>query len=218
MAELGDDLARLEGMLGELEGSIGGAQSMTNAFRSEMEDVASTMRVASQDAKGLSRSLGTNLKSAFQDLIFDGARASDVLRGAGRSIAGNVFSSAFKPIQTAFGNAVTSGISGLFGGLFADGGAFSAGRVVPFARGGIVNGPTAFPMRGATGLMGEAGPEAIMPLTRGPDGSLGVRSQGGGTVNVTMNITTPDVAGFSRARGQVAAELNRALSRGRRNL
>ena len=52
--------------------------------------------------------------------------------------------------------------------------------------------------------MGEAGPEAIMPLARGPDGKLGVRNSGGGrAVNVVMNITTPDVQGFAAARARL---------------
>ena len=88
---------------------------------------------------------------------------------------------------------------------------------MPFARGGVVSGATTFPMRGGTGLMGEAGPEAIMPLTRGPDGSLGVRAQGSGSVNVTMNISTPDVQGFQRSQAQIAAQVGRVLSRGQRN-
>ena len=89
---------------------------------------------------------------------------------------------------------------------------------MPFAKGGVVSSATTFPMRGGTGLMGEAGPEAIMPLRRGPDGSLGVASQGGGgAVSVTMNISTPDVQGFRQSRSQVAAEMSRALSRGARN-
>ena len=101
---------------------------------------------------------------------------------------------------------------------FAKGGAFVQGQVMPFARGGVVSQPTAFPMRGGTGLMGEAGPEAIMPLTRGPDGSLGVRASGGGQpVTVVMNITTPDVAGFARSQSQIAAGAMRALARGQRN-
>ncbi len=45
--------------------------------------------------------------------------------------------------------------------------------------------------------MGEAGPEAIMPLARGPDGKLGVRGAGGGGPTIVMNITTPDVQGFA---------------------
>lgn len=57
---------------------------------------------------------------------------------------------------------------------FADGGVFSSGNVIPFAKGGVVNRTTMFSM----GMMGEAGPEAIMPLERGPDGSLGVKSSG----------------------------------------
>jgi hypothetical protein len=64
---------------------------------------------------------------------------------------------------------------------FARGEAFFGGRTLPFAAGGtIINRPTTFPMRGdQIGLMGEAGPEAILPLQRGPDGSLGVRAVGG---------------------------------------
>jgi phage-related minor tail protein len=72
-------------------------------------------------------------------------------------------------------------------------------------------------MRGGRGLMGEAGPEAILPLTRGPDGRLGVQSAGGRAVNVVMNITTPDVQGFQRSQTQVAAQVTRALARGQRN-
>ena len=66
--------------------------------------------------------------------------------------------------------------------------------------------------------MGEAGPEAIMPLARGADGRLGVQAGGGGrSVTVVMNITTPDVQGFQRSQGQIAAQAQRALSRGQRN-
>ena len=86
------------------------------------------------------------------------------------------------------------------------------------AAGGVVRGPVAFPMRGGGGLMGEAGPEAILPLSRGADGKLGVAAESGGRpVSVTVNIQTPDVAAFQRSRSQIAAQLGRAIGRGARN-
>ena len=72
-------------------------------------------------------------------------------------------------------------------------------------------------MRGGAGLMGEAGPEAIMPLARGPDGKLGVRSGGGAAPTIVMHITTPDVQGFQRSQSQIAAQMGRALSLADRN-
>lgn len=73
---------------------------------------------------------------------------------------------------------------------FADGGVFSGGsQVQAYADGGIVGGPTTFPMSGGrTGLMGEAGPEAIMPLKRGANGKLGVQMEGGGATTVVQNF------------------------------
>jgi lambda family phage tail tape measure protein len=68
----------------------------------------------------------------------------------------------------------------------ANGNAFAGGSVIPFAKGGVVSSPMLFPMSGGqTGLMGEAGPEAIMPLKRGKDGKLGVAAGGSSTqVNI----------------------------------
>jgi hypothetical protein len=84
-------------------------------------------------------------------------------------------------LQQAIASAIGSskegtGLAGIVSGLFkaASGAALEDGRVVPFARGGIVTRPTIFPMARGMGLMGEAGPEAVMPLRRGADGKLGV--------------------------------------------
>lgn len=69
-------------------------------------------------------------------------------------------------------------LGSLFGGLFANGGVFANGLPIPFADGGVVASPTRFAMAGGrTGIMGEAGPEAIMPLAR-VRGGLGVRMAG----------------------------------------
>lgn len=71
---------------------------------------------------------------------------------------------------------------------FAKGGVFDQG-VQKFANGGVVTQPTLFPMASGIGLMGEAGPEAIMPLKRGRDGKLGVAANdNGGTVVVNQSF------------------------------
>ncbi len=78
----------------------------------------------------------------------------------------------------------------------AQGRAFTGNGIPAFSKGGtftnkIVDSPTLFKFARGTGLMGEAGPEAIMPLKRGPDGSLGVAASMGGGVAPTINIYTP---------------------------
>ena len=74
------------------------------------------------------------------------------------------------------------------GNAWAMGGAFQNGNVVAFADGGVVNRPTNFAMSGGRlGLMGEAGAEAIMPLSRGKDGKLGVKAEGGGSTVIINN-------------------------------
>jgi hypothetical protein len=71
--------------------------------------------------------------------------------------------------------------------LSANGNVFAANGIVPYAMGGIVDRPTLFPFAKGIGLMGEAGPEAILPLQRGANGKLGVAG-GGGTTNVVINV------------------------------
>jgi hypothetical protein len=87
--------------------------------------------------------------------------------------------------------------------MSARGNVFDAGGVTPFASGGVVNRPTMFAYGGGQlGIMGEAGPEAIMPLKRGRDGKLGVAGGGGVVVNQTINVQ----AGVSRNEMMVAGE------------
>jgi hypothetical protein len=93
------------------------------------------------------------------------------------------------------------GKGGLFGMISsfiasADGNVFDGGKLVPFANGGVVSSPTVFPMANGAGIMGEAGPEAIMPLKRGADGKLGVSGgSGGSSFIVTNNIQVSSGAG-----------------------
>ena len=79
-------------------------------------------------------------------------------------------------------------------GVNALGNVYGKNGIVPFAYGGVVDKPTLFPFSKGTGLMGEAGPEAIMPLKRTQDGRLGVEAAMGrysGSGSTTVNYTGP---------------------------
>jgi len=74
--------------------------------------------------------------------------------------------------------------------LSAKGNAFSHGSAVKyFAKGGVLNGPTAFPMNGGTAIGGEAGAEGLLPLKRLSNGHLGVQAEGGGSNGGTFNYS-----------------------------
>lgn len=99
------------------------------------------------------------------------------------STIGGAAGSFFGPIGSAVGGFFGNTIGKLFN---ANGNAFVNGHLQPFANGGVVSSPTMFPMSGnRTGIMGERGAEAIMPLKRAPNGQLGVQAQ---AMPATVNI------------------------------
>ena len=214
-----DRLDDLDTQLSSLETSMGEASTMTAAFDAQLRDIRQTLGDTTRDLGNLDAGFSRGLRKALDGVVFDGMKLSDALSTLGKAMSNTVYNAAMKPVTDHFGGMLAGGLNALVSSImpYAQGGAFTQGRVMPFAKGGVVTSPTTFPMRGATGLMGEAGSEAIMPLTRSADGRLGVQAQGGGTVHVTMNITTPDVQGFQRSQSQIAAQMSRVMSRGQRN-
>jgi phage-related minor tail protein len=213
------DLSGLEDQIAALEVSLDGTGGMVGEFEGELGRLRESLVFTGREVNTLSTSIGGGLRRAFDGLVFDGVKLSDALKGVAQTMANSVYSVAMRPVQNALGGLVSNGMNALLSGVvpFAKGASFSQGQVMPFAKGGVVSSPTNFAMRGGLGLMGEAGPEAIMPLARGADGRLGVQSSGGQAVTVVMNISTPDVLGFQRSQTQIAAQAARALSRGQRN-
>lgn len=214
-----DQIDALDADVAALERTLGDASAVAQAFDSQLRGVQASLSETTRDLGNLERGFSGGLRKAFDGLVFDGLKLSDALSAVAKSMVDTAYNAAISPVTSQLGGLLSDGVNAAVSGLipFADGGSFSQGRVMPFARGGVVSGPTTFPMRGGTGLMGEAGPEAIMPLARGADGKLGVRSGGGQAVSVTMNITTPDAQSFQRSQGQIAAQMARVLGRGQRN-
>ena len=135
----------------------------------------------------------------------------------------------YQNITSQLFGAISSGLGSLFGGAasipattgpavwVAKGNVFQNGNVIPFAKGGIVSRPTIFPMAKGMGLMGEAGPEAVLPLTRTSSGNLGVEATGvsggeGQTVNNYFVISSPDAEGFDRLCQRNAISIVRATN------
>ena len=105
---------------------------------------------------------------------------------------------------------------------------FARGEVVDgaFASGGVIDAPLYFGFGGQrhVGVAGEAGPEAILPLARGPDGNLGVRAAGAGgdrPIQVHIHVNATDADGFDellrRRRNLIAGMVGEALAEDRRS-
>ncbi|MDP3831013.1 MAG: phage tail tape measure protein, partial [Ignavibacteriaceae bacterium] len=117
-------------------------------------------------------------------------------------------------MRIAIQQSITKPLAAAFSGMFADGGSFEQGGVQAFANGGtftnsIVSEPTLFKFASGTGMMGEAGPEAIMPLARAPNGKLGVQATtaGGGNRMVVNIIESPGNGGQQSRRTENGVDI-----------
>jgi len=164
-------------------------------------------------------SLARAMTSAFSQSASGGRQLDDVLKSMALRISNMAVSQAFRPLA----GGIAGGIDKLFGGL-VDGAAGAVmpnamGAIKPFAAGGVIGTPTYFPLNsGGLGLAGEAGPEAIMPLQRGPDGRLGVATGGGRGATINVHIATPDADSFRRSETYITGQIARAVARGQRSL
>ena len=194
-----------------------------------LAELTNQLTLAQVQAQGMESSVlaigdafGTAMTSGVASLIAGTATAEQVFAQFLNTIAQALLQAAAKMIATYIAIAIAKAIAGMGGGgdpevkaigqgssihAAANGATFANG-IASFAKGGaftnsVVSSPTMFKFAdgGAmrTGLMGEAGPEAIMPLKRGADGSLGVqanglreamdRQQGGGSGSPVLNMS-----------------------------
>jgi lambda family phage tail tape measure protein len=154
--------------------------AFTNAFKGMEDALVSFVTTGKLDFNSLANSIIADMvRIAVQQSV------TGPLANAGMSFISSMFSS---------GSSGSSIPAGTFPS--AKGNAFGSTGVQAFAKGSgfsnsIVSNPTLFKFASGTGLMGEAGPEAIMPLTRDATGTLGVRSAGinqSNGNNVVINI------------------------------
>ena len=177
----------------------GAARYITN-----IQEQIKLMQEHEQHQKNVADTIANSMGDALTSIVDGTKSVSDAFKDMARAIiaelyqiyvvkqiTGMISSAIFPnvpalPVPAANGNAFSNGNVV----PYADGGVVSNDQLVPYANGGVVGGPTYFPMNdGRTGLMGEAGPEAIMPLKRGKNGKLGVQAEGGaGDVIIHQNF------------------------------
>ena len=209
-------LKSLEISLSDMGKMVDGfAVSGLNNLSSALTDIAT----GAVSAKEGFRNLGLQVLRSLTDMIIKMTIIMPIARAL-QGILGGIFGGGGGGVGLSLTNT---------GGLFANGGMFGANdNIAQFARGGaftnqIVSSPTLFRFASGgamnSGLMGEAGPEAIMPLTRGPDGKLGVHSQGSGSgvvnINQTMTFNNADPGSEARIRVAIAKMGDEAVKRAR---
>jgi lambda family phage tail tape measure protein len=202
---------------------------------------------SARDVAGQTKSLFTNAFSSMEDAVVNFAMTgklsfadfaksilADMARIATRQASSALLSSLVGAGASYFGGgaaasagSTAAGYSGDLSGFTpgsvqASGGAWSGG-VQMFANGAaftnsVVSKPTAFGMAGGqTGVMGEAGPEAIMPLTRTAGGQLGVRaisgggSGGGNVYNFPVAVSVQTQGSGGAASTEDTSQLGRGI-------
>jgi lambda family phage tail tape measure protein len=215
LAEIGENASKAAIELLDFSDAASSQKDALSGARNAIDDYLQSVGTLSENISNVTTNAFSGLEDAIVSLTTTGTFSfrqfalsivEDLSRMVTRML---IIAPLLKFIQGLLpGGAFASASAGLSGAgalksflpgfaLNAAGNVYGSNGVVPFARGGIVNGPTMFPFAKGVGLMGEAGPEAIMPLRRGADGRLGVAASGGAGVNVTVNVD----AGSSQVQG-----------------
>jgi tape measure domain-containing protein len=206
MEELRKELETLNDPINQI---ITGAEQIGTAFSESFTGLINGSMTAQESLGNFFRNIGNYFLDMAGKMIAKYIEMQII--GLAQKFLPGMFGGIFGPSgPTNYSGAFASPLG--FGNQYsysANGNVFAQNGIVPYAKGGIVDRPMMFPFAKGIGLMGEAGPEAIMPLKRGADGKLGVAGGSGGT-SVTVNV---DASGSSVQgdKGQSAA-LGRAIA------
>ena len=166
------------------------------------------LRNALSDASRLSGRFAHDLTRAFEDAALKGRSLADVLKQLAFALSSHALEAALAPLTNALGG----GLAQLVGGGLS--------WVLPFASGGVIASPVAFPLEGRRlGVAGEAGPEESCRSPAGATAGSGLRPKVGRRRSTSRSTSPRKTPRASAARKrQIAAMLNRVVGRGARNL
>jgi hypothetical protein len=199
----GRDIIELERLA--REANISSVEELKSRYKETLKELREAEKL-----RTIADGIGDAFGRAFEDMAFGAKKASEAIGDLAMEVArlvmrqtitqplawaisdyfyGMMNPAAMNASNVRFQESLSA--SNIYMGS-ALGNVFNRGRIVPFAYGGIINYPTMFPMSGGqTGLMGENGPEAVMPLRRTSRGRLGVETAGGSNipvVNVSVQV------------------------------
>ena len=214
--KLKDNAIEFEGGLQGIIDKLKEGKEQTKGFKKSFKELYDSVTDLNTNLSTYAVGAINRLGDSFVDLMVTGKSsfgelAKSILQDIQKMILkALLFQTIFSPLK----NFLNLGDGGVVDGgeitPSAKGNVFAKNKVVPYAYGGVVNKPTIFPMAKGIGLMGEAGPEAIMPLKRGSNGKLGVIAQGGGVGNIVVNV---DATGSSvEGDEQDARQLGRLIA------
>lgn len=227
MAKIDDAYNKIKDRLKEMADPanqiIGAANAIGDAFANSFEGMITGSMTAKQALAGFFRDLASYFTKMATQMIADAMRMMAIKMltnllgsvlgsfggGGGMDLGKNFSSAGAGSTGISWANAIQYKPNAL-------GNAYSANGIVPFAMGGIVNSPTLFKFANGgslqNGLMGEAGPEAILPLQRGANGKLGVAGGGGSTtINVSVDAKGSSVQGDGGKGKQLARVIAAAV-------
>jgi TP901 family phage tail tape measure protein len=206
-------------------------QDATGLLASKREELVATLDlIANNEAiDAFSNKLADAIVDPFEAAIFSGARLIDTLEQVYLAVIKlTLQEAAINP----FKQFLSAGISAMIGGgpkvdpnfvgppaptvQNSLGNVYKDSHFVPFSLGGVFSGPTKMGVNGgqSTGLFGEGGLEAAVPLTRTKGGQLGVRVEGqsfGNTYNFNYNFNNTDEKGFRKTQNQLLSDAKRIM-------
>ncbi|HED1840924.1 TPA: phage tail tape measure protein [Citrobacter freundii] len=186
------------------------AIGLVEATRERNTNVLTGLLTKTQTFKeGMINLFSTLTQSIIQNLVdmADQALLTNTILSSIMSVGSSVFGAVGSGAAASSGTAIAD-----YGSNFqfnAKGGVYSSSDLSAYS-GQVVDNPTFFAFAKGAGVMGEAGPEAIMPLTRAADGSLGVRAVNSGaaggdtapkvyiTIDSSGNTSTQAPAGLEQ--------------------
>lgn len=203
---LSDEQAAIETRREQLVNQLNGyEEGLSDTYTQRIEQIIKTeaetrkLMEAEQQREQLMNTIEGHIENAFMSMVDGSKSVEDAFKSMLRNIILAIYQ---EKVAKAGANAIMSLLGLANGGAFERGGKFTA-----YANGGVVGSPTMFSHSGGLGVMGEAGPEAIMPLKRGKNGKLGVQMEGSGgdvVINQSFNFAANGDESVKRIiRGEV---------------